>query len=133
MYQVYTISNIVNNHVINTDVTFKNANTNKPVSITAKYDTEGPTLFGYQEGGGHKLHHGLILNYDGNEIPLDGTFSKTFFLLGMSCYPGYSITPWYTSNHRTQNGDKTVLDCFGFRRILQLMDHVKIQYLSYTL
>ena len=51
------------------DVTFKNGNTNQPVSITAKYDTEGPTLFGYQESGGHKLHHGLILNYDGNEIP----------------------------------------------------------------
>ncbi|MCH1613437.1 MAG: hypothetical protein L7S72_09085, partial [Flavobacteriales bacterium] len=51
------------------DVTFKNANTNQPVYITAKYDTEGASLFGYQQSGGHKLHHGLILNYDENEIP----------------------------------------------------------------
>ena len=53
------------------DITFKNANTNQPVLITAKYngDVDEAGNINCQYSGGHEIHHGLILNYNNQEIP----------------------------------------------------------------
>ena len=56
------------------DIRFKNANTNQPVLITAKYngsekDFAADGSINCQYSGGHEIHHGLILNYNNQEIP----------------------------------------------------------------